>query len=419
MDKQQAIAYIHQQLDQGQPCEEIVRTLVEQLRAPQAMVSKFVTQTEAEYRKNQPVAPPTPHPPATVKLPPWLAELSGGQPLSGGQSLSEGQSPSTIQPPTPLADQSGEAQPDWMQRIAAAAAVPAVSQEPIPAWTQPASQPASQPAASAPAQSMNARPSWEAEARAFALAQLKIGRLHSDIASELADRVGIPLSRAEAIVAVLAARVESAPPPRITNTTQAADFVNAEYTRGRPKLEIAIELAARTGEPQDLTQKFVALTIAKAEKTKDQGSAPPAKPTIDPDNPELEKYVVSELTKNRKRSDIVMALCERTGAEWSEAQRFVGQVSAEEQTKINARKNRLVVPMCIGAIVLGFLFTIGTAYPMIYVINGRTADFISMARSVGGIGDYIQFAPYIFVTGIALIAGGGIGLITALQSQME
>lgn len=412
MDKQQAIAYIHQQLDQGQPCEAIVRALVDQLRAPQAMLSRFVAQTEAEYRKSKPDDLPTPHPLTPVKLPPWLDELSTGQPVSVEQ-------PSTQQPPAPPADQTAEDPSDWMQRLASAAAVPATSQEPLQAWTQPASQPVSQPVASAPASATNARPSWEAEARTFALAQIKIGRLHSDIASELADRVSIPLSRAEAIVSVLAARVESAPPPKITDTAQAAEFVNAEYARGRPKLEITADLAARTGEPQDLTEKFVALTIAKAEKTRAQGDVSQARPTISLDNPELEKYVVSELSKNRKRSDIVMAVCERTGAEWSEAQRFVGQVSAADQTKINARKNRLIVPMCIGAIVLGFIFTIGTAYPMIYVINGRTADFNSMTSSISWISNYIQYAPFIFGTGIVLIAGGAIGLITALQSQME
>jgi hypothetical protein len=128
---------------------------------------------------------------------------------------------------------------------------------------------------------------------------------------------------------------------------------------------------------------------------------------------------VGELAKNRKRSDIVMAICERTGAHWSEVQRFVGQVNAEQRTKINSRKNILIVPMCIGAIILGFVFTIGTAYPMLYLVTGRWAEFYSMTRSMSSLSDYINAAPYIFGTGIVLIAGGIIGLVLALQSQME
>ena len=369
MDKQEAINYIHQMLDQDHSREEIVRGLVDQLRAPEAIVTKFVAQTEAEHRKNKSQKLPEAIPPQPVKLPPWLEELSTGQELSYGQ---------------------------------------------------PSTQPTVEPTAAYPSTPIPASPSWESEAEKFVTSQLQYGRLDSDIADELADRVGISQSRAESFVAVISSRVHSATPVKISNTTEAADFVKAEVAKGHPKLEIVAELAARTGEPQNLTEKFVSLTIAKLEKSKDQ--APPqfsVEPPIDLNKPAIVNYVVSELTKNRKRSDIVMAICERTGVNWSEAQRFVGQVSAEQHTAINARKNRLIIPMCIGAVILGFIFTIGTVYPMIYWITGRTAEFISKTQSMSGISNYIQAAPYIFLTGIGMVAGGVMGLIMAMRSQME
>ncbi len=296
---------------------------------------------------------------------------------------------------------------------------------PSPAIPQPVKLPAwldemsigSQPAPSPAPASL----SWESEAEIFVKNQLQYGRLHSDIADELADRYGIPLDRAQSFVTQVAVPIEKAPLKRITNTGEAADFVVAEYARGRPKLEIAIELAARTGEPQNLSEKFVAKTIADSEKTQaqDQLSSASEKSSLDVNDPELVKYVVSELTKNRKRSDIVMAICERTGVHWSEAQRFVGQVNVEKHTTINARKNRVIMPMCIGAIVVGFVFTIGTVYPMLYLVTGRWAEFYMRVNTMGSLSDYINAAPYIFGTGIVLIAGGIIGLITAMQSQME
>ena len=288
--------------------------------------------------------------------------------------------------------------------------------EPLPAWAQPASE----PAVSYPSELAPDAPSWR-DAQEFVKTELSYGRLHRDIAEELADRVGFTLNDAQSFVADIAAQVECESPQKITNTTEAAKFVITKYTEGRPRLEITAELATRTGEPQNLTEKFVALTIAKYEKTKVQENplASFDKPKIDFDNPALVKYVVNELTKHRKRSEIVMAICERTGAHWSEAQRFVGQVNAEQHTTINARKNRLIIPMCIGAVILGFVFTIGTAYPMLYLVTGRVEEFNSLASSMGNIGDYINAAPYIFGTGIVLIAGGIIGLVTALQSQME
>jgi hypothetical protein len=65
------------------------------------------------------------------------------------------------------------------------------------------------------------------------------------------------------------------------------------------------------------------------------------------------------------------------------------------------------------------VFTIGTAYPMLYLVTGRWEEFYSMVSSMANMGDYINAAPYIFGTGIVLIAGGIIGLVTAMQSQME
>jgi hypothetical protein len=408
MDKQQAIAYIHQMLDNDASREEIVRGLAEQLRAPETIVSKFVAQTEAEYRSKQELSKPQPLPapisPQPVKLPPWLEEMSiGSQPRTDGN------------PPV-------EPQPDWMQRLAQSA-IPAASEvasntpESNPNWAQPLSQPET----SSPSTSSPASPSWENEAKAFVLTQLQYERLHSDIADELVDRVGIPLTQAQNFVTAVATQIHTIPQQKITNAEEAADFVRSEYAKGRPKLEITNELATRTGEPQNQTAKFVTLTIANIEKSQAQSKPPISsdQTSIDLNNQALVKYVVSELAKNRKRSDIVMAICERTGAHWSEVQKFVGQVNAEQRTKINARKNILIVPMCIGAIIFGFVFTIVTAYPMLYLLTGRWEEFYSMTRSMGSLSDYINAAPYIFGTGIVLIAGGIIGLVLALQSQME
>ena len=403
MDKQQAITYIHQMLDQDATREEIVRGLVDQLHAPEAIVTKFVTQTEAEYRKNEPQPSHEPVPPQPVKLPPWLEEMS-----VGAQSIQP-----TTQPDAP--------QPDWMQRLADGAAIPGSAaaadiEEPLPDWVQASSPPATPYLPP----STPASQSWENEAQAFVFAQLQYGRLHSDIADELADRVGITQGQAESFVTVIASQVHIPSPQKITNTAEAAEFIITEHAKGRARLEIAAELATRTGEPQNLTEKFVSLTITKFEKSSAQEEPPsPRKPPVDLNKPALVKYVVGEFARNRKRNDIVITICERTGVHWSEAQRFVGQVYAQQHATINARKNRLIIPMCIGAVVLGFVFTIGTVYPMVYFFTRRWGEFISITQSMGSISDLINAAPYIFLTGIAMIGGGIIGLIMAMRSQME
>ena len=364
MDKQQATTYIKERLDQDLPREEIIRGLVEQLHAPEAMVSKFVVKVETEYHKQVPQPSPTSAPPQPVKLPSWLAELSAGQSLSDGQQMSADQTDTTVA-------------------------------------------------------TNDSRPSWEEEARNWVTSQLKIDRLHSDIAYELADRVSIPLYQAENLVTTIASQVESVPLPKITTITEAADFVKAAYIQRRPKLEIAAELAVRTGEPQDLTEIFVIKTIAQLEKTMALEQPAPGKVSrVALNTPKTVKYVIAEFARHRKRSDIVMSLCERTGADWQEAQRFVAQVSAENHTRINARKNILIIPMGIGAVVLGLLLTLGAAYPIVIWFTRGAGELRTMSQSGGWIGDYVQVAPYLFFTGIAFMAGGALGLVIALRSQI-
>jgi hypothetical protein len=363
MEKEQAITYIKERLDQDVSRPEIVRGLADQLHAPEAVVSKFVAQVEADYRKNQPPPMPKPATQQPVKLPPWLEELSTGQNLYGDLDSS-------------------------------------------PSWTQSSTTAAS--------------PAWELEAHAFVIAQLKNDRLHSDIASELADRLAIPREQAESMVSEIDAQQKSAQRSTISNTADATEFVRHAYTQGRPKLEISTEMAMRTGRPQNQIDKFVAQTITQLEKSPTQGNPLRSGPSATGlDTPQMVKYVVSEFSKQRKRSDIVMALCERTGAGWQEAQRFVAQVYAEHHTRINARKNILIVPMGIGAIVLGLLLTIGSAYPVVIWFSKGSSELQTFAASRGWIGNFIQVAPYLFFLGIGLMVGGIVGLVTALRSQME
>lgn len=311
MDKAEAISYIYSMLDKDHTRDEIISGLVDQLHAPEAMISKFVEQTEAEYRKSKPQTVQPTISPLAITLPPWLDELS-------------------IKPQS------------------------------------------------------------------------------AEVDTQASSTLTLPTSETE---------IEKS----ITNITEAEDFVRDEYAKGRSRHEIATELAMRTGEPQTLTEKFVTLKIIQHDQTHTQGKLPipSKKPPTNLKKPEFVNYVVSELAKHRKRNDIIKTLCERTGAPWGEAQRFVGQVNAEQHTTINTRMNRLIIPMCILAIVLGFLFTIGTIYPLFYEIAGRTDDLLSLIGTTNTMNEYVNAAPYIFFTGIALLVGGIIGLIMAMKTQIE
>lgn len=298
MDKEQAITFIQQKLDQGFDRESIARMLTQELKAPLEMVERFVAQTADKY---QPAPPPPPPPPA---------------------------------PP----------------------------QSNLPAWLQ--------DTMIAPAQH-NAAP------------------------------------------AIASAPVIPAQQPKITNTKEAADFTLTELSKGRTQPDIAIDLAQLTGEPLELVQKFVALTAAKNTSqfaSPEMTQTKPAGRLDELENPAWEKYVLKELRRNRKRSDIVMVICERTGIEWSHAQRFVGQVEAEHYAKIRASQQFWVIPVGILFIVGGLALGILSALSFLSYFDYRFTPVIPVT---------LEASAGLFLLGIGLLAGGIVGIVLAVRAQVD
>jgi hypothetical protein len=305
MDKQAAIDFIYEKLDQNYSPDSIVDMLIAQVKAPREMLVKFVAQVETQYRAMHPVPPPSPLPqPAAATLPPWLQELETGVDI--------------------------------------------------------------------PPEQQSAEPAF-------------------------------------------------APPPQITTAQEAADFVNAGLDKDRPLQDIVANLAQLTGETYALAERFVLQTLSKRQRAHSLEPTPevfsPTKKIAAFDDPDLTKYVLGELSRHRKRSDVVMSICERTGAEWSEAQRFVGKVAVEQRGLINARKNMLVIPFGIGTILLGVFLSISSANGFIYYMSALL-DFEYTPLNLPSVTS-LEYSPIAFGIGIVMIAGGAIGIFLGLRSQFD
>ena len=133
-------------------------------------------------------------------------------------------------------------------------------------------------------------------------------------------------------------------------------------------------------------------------------------------NTELEKWTLSALSKNRVMNDIVMHICEETGASWDQAQRFVAQVRMANRKTLTTRQNIMPILLSIMAILAGIaLFGAGVnevkeviqyyinpaAYP-----NGLTSDI-----------DRLTIAA--IASGPVLFFGGIVGLFLSLKKQFE
>ena len=121
---------------------------------------------------------------------------------------------------------------------------------------------------------------------------------------------------------------------------------------------------------------------------------------------ELTTFVIRELGKHRRRSDIVMDVCERTGMEWPAAQRLVYQIAFDHRKKVAARQSPLAIIFGVGFVVGGFALALFSAILILLEINLHY-EGISYAGNIAGIG-----------FGVILMAGGIIGLWDTIQQLM-
>lgn len=121
---------------------------------------------------------------------------------------------------------------------------------------------------------------------------------------------------------------------------------------------------------------------------------------------ELTDFVVRELGKQRRHSDVVMDVCERTGMDWKTAQKFVYQVAFDNRKRVAARQSPL-------AIIFGIAFVVG----------GLALALISVIATIQGISIHYRGVPYVgnilgVGFGVLLLAGGVIGLWDTIQQFM-
>jgi len=127
------------------------------------------------------------------------------------------------------------------------------------------------------------------------------------------------------------------------------------------------------------------------------------------DKQEATEFIIKELKRQRHRNDIIMDLCQKTGASWEQGQRFVQRVEVEHRQEITAGTTPLLVMIGV-AIILGGLGAI--AYAVIYTLEGTLFGLPGIP--IPGLGNIVY--P---VTGLAMITGGTIGILRALRQLVK
>jgi hypothetical protein len=125
------------------------------------------------------------------------------------------------------------------------------------------------------------------------------------------------------------------------------------------------------------------------------------------DSAQLEKMIISELSKHRNPNDIIPVICEQYSLNWPEAQAIVERVRAARRSEINKKDNNL-------SLIFGFIM----------IIAGILLSLIILYLTLDGVIIFILRLPIpylgnlaFFLLGIFIAAGGWIGRSQAMKNR--
>lgn len=270
------------------------------------------------------------------------------------------------------------------------------------------------------------------EAIDFVLDELDKGRSLPEITAALSRQLGAPedmvgkfvTQTAERYAQSKAALGESlATVPQPLNTVQKqsgvspspAAFSQPLSPRSQPPKDAGPQTAAN--QPSAVVEPLPE-PDAPYEPPAQEEPPPPAGP-VSAVSPELEEYILDELGKNKRDSDVVLGVVEKTGMEYRQAQRLVSRVGTRNYKKVTARQNCLVIPLALAALVAGLVLlgaSVIEAYQIRFLLPSPNNLNMEQVQAVVERG---RDLPWAFITGLALSVGGCIGLISAIRKQME
>ncbi|CAG1013344.1 hypothetical protein ANAEL_04675 [Anaerolineales bacterium] len=124
------------------------------------------------------------------------------------------------------------------------------------------------------------------------------------------------------------------------------------------------------------------------------------------DKEEATQFVVRELGRHHNRNEIIMALCERMGLNWKEAERFVLEVETHQGRTIAARQSPIILILGIGLFVVGTGLTI---YNLLFFV-----DYFSSQHNAFSMEGALELRAMYYrvgslLAGIAMIISGIVG----------
>jgi hypothetical protein len=114
------------------------------------------------------------------------------------------------------------------------------------------------------------------------------------------------------------------------------------------------------------------------------------------DQHQATEFVIREVGRHHQKNDIIQKLCETTGMNWGQAEKFVSQVVAEHGGEIATKQSPLVLLLGTVFVLVG----IGLSLFIVYeTLRGTVIIFLNLP--IPFLGNFV-----FFIAGLSMIAGG-------------
>lgn len=129
-------------------------------------------------------------------------------------------------------------------------------------------------------------------------------------------------------------------------------------------------------------------------------------------NEELTDLIIKELGRHHSRNEIIVAVCEKGGLDWPQAEKLIEQVEQEHKRAIASRQSPLLILISAGTLIAGLGLA---AYGILFLVDFfqmETVERLLFLRT-----GYLRIVS--LLTGLAMFGGGSYGLWKTLLPLLE
>ena len=129
-------------------------------------------------------------------------------------------------------------------------------------------------------------------------------------------------------------------------------------------------------------------------------------------NEELTALIIKELGRHHDRDNIIMAVCEKGGLSWPQAEQLIRQVEEEHKRTITRRQSPMLIAISAVTVITGMVLL---GYGLLFFVEFFQTDLLQRAFLLRN--GHLKIAS--MITGLGMLGGGGYGLYKTFFQLFE